>query len=239
MSAPRYAREPNMNLGATARLFLRERSPQFLIVHLAAWLGARIWLLTQGEVGRWDLAPLILIPLLQPLAEWLIHVFVLHHRPRDLFGWRWDYHAARYHRLHHRDPWDLRFVLMPVRTMIGGLGVGALGMWLITPNAGVWATAMVIVAAFALYYEWVHFLTHTSYRPKGWLLTRQRRLHRLHHYKNERYWMGVTRHMGDMLLGTLPEASEVERSKTARTLGIDDDDIDDSGDSGDSGDRRA
>jgi hypothetical protein len=41
-----------------------------------------------------------------------------------------------------------------------------------------------------------------------------RRSHHLHHYKNERYWFGVTSNMG----GTYPEAAEVPRSKTARDL---------------------
>jgi len=33
--------------------------------------------------------------------------------------------------------------------------------------------------------------------------------------------MGVTNHAADHILGTFPQKSEVENSKTARTLGID------------------
>ena len=43
--------------------------------------------------------------------------------------------------------------------------------------------------------------------------------HRLHHYKNEHYWFGVTSTVGDHLLGTTPEQSTVTKSATARTLG--------------------
>lgn len=220
MSGPRYAREPNLSLAQAAGHFFREGPPKFLVAHLLAWIAYRGYLAYEGDIGAWDLAPLILIPLVQPFVEWLIHVFILHHKPKQAFGRRWDFHAARYHRAHHRDPWDMRFTVMPLPAMVTGLGLGAAMFWLIAPSPGVWATSMVIVGAFALYYEWIHFLTHTSYRPRGWLFKRQRKLHRLHHYKNERYWMGVTRHMGDMVLGTFPDPGEVEKSRTARTLGV-------------------
>lgn len=44
------------------------------------------------------------------------------------------------------------------------------------------------------------------------------RHHRLHHYKNEEYWYGVSLHLADRLLGTLPSADSVPRSPTARDL---------------------
>ncbi len=219
-SKARYAREPDMSLGRAFGLFMRELQPKFLIAHLLAWLGVRAYLLARGDVGLRDLIPIVAIVALHPFVEWLIHTFVLHHKPRRVFGLRWDYHSARYHRLHHRDPWDLRFILMPLPAMLLGLSAAALLFYLVTPSLGVWATAMIVTAAIALYYEWIHYLTHTSYRPKGWVYKRQWRFHRLHHFKNERYWMGVTRHLGDMVLGTFPDAESVESSKTARTLGV-------------------
>jgi len=45
------------------------------------------------------------------------------------------------------------------------------------------------------------------------------RNHRLHHFKNERYWFGVTSTVGDRVIGTLPDQSTVPRSPTARSLG--------------------
>jgi hypothetical protein len=46
------------------------------------------------------------------------------------------------------------------------------------------------------------------------------RNHRRHHYRNERYWLGVTSNAGDRLMRTLPKADDdVPRSETARTLG--------------------
>jgi hypothetical protein len=217
----RYAREPDMSLGRAFGLFIRELQPKFLIAHLLAWIGYRIYLIGQSDIGLLDLVPIVVIVALHPFIEWLIHTYVLHHKPRKVLGLRWDYHSARYHRLHHRDPWDLRFILMPLPAMVLGLSAAALLSRQITPSPGVWATAMIVTAAIALYYEWIHYLTHTSSRPRGWVFKRQWKLHRLHHFKNERYWMGVTRHLGDMLLGTFPEPDAVESSKTARTLGVD------------------
>ena len=44
------------------------------------------------------------------------------------------------------------------------------------------------------------------------------RTHRLHHFKNEHYWHGITNTISDRALGTFPEQREVERSRTARDL---------------------
>jgi sterol desaturase/sphingolipid hydroxylase (fatty acid hydroxylase superfamily) len=225
----RYARARDLTLGQAFGLFLRELQPKCLIAHLLGWVGYRVYLAGQGDWGAWDILPIIAIFALNPFVEWLIHTYVLHHRPRKLLGLRWDYHSARYHRLHHRDPWDLRFVLMPLPAMVIGLASAALAFGVIAPSPGLGATAMIMTAGLALYYEWIHFLTHTSYRPQGWFYKRQWRFHRLHHYKNERYWMGVTRHLGDLLLGTFPNPDAVETSKTARTLGLDETGLDESG----------
>jgi sterol desaturase/sphingolipid hydroxylase (fatty acid hydroxylase superfamily) len=128
--------------------------------------------------------------------------------------------GARHHRAHHRDPWDLRFVVMPVPTALSIGTAIAVAAWLVCPSFSLFLTTMTLTAGTAFYYEWVHFLSHTSYRPRGAWFKRQWRLHRLHHFKNEGYWFGVTRHFGDTVFGTFPEAEAVPTSKTARTLGV-------------------
>jgi len=81
------------------------------------------------------------------------------------------------------------------------------------------ASAVASAAALALAYEWTHFLCHASYRPGGrWLRSRVRH-HRLHHFKHERYWLGVTFHAGDWLLRTCPDPRRVETSSRCRDLG--------------------
>ena len=44
------------------------------------------------------------------------------------------------------------------------------------------------------------------------------RNHRLHHFKNEHYWHGITQTLADRVLGTDPDQRDVDRSATARTL---------------------
>ena len=69
------------------------------------------------------------------------------------------------------------------------------------------------------HYEWVHLIVHTRYRPKGRYYRRLARNHRLHHFRNENYWLGITSNSGDRLLNTLPKhTTDVPLSDTARTL---------------------
>lgn len=72
--------------------------------------------------------------------------------------------------------------------------------------------------ALGLVYEWTHYLCHSSWRPRSAFYRELWKLHRLHHFKNENYWMGVTMHAGDRLMGTLPEVGDVETSPTCRNL---------------------
>jgi hypothetical protein len=67
-------------------------------------------------------------------------------------------------------------------------------------------------------YEWVHFLIHTAYRPRSRLYYATWRNHRLHHFKNEHFWHGVTNNLSDRVLGTNPDQRSVAKSETARTL---------------------
>jgi len=67
-------------------------------------------------------------------------------------------------------------------------------------------------------YEWVHYLIHTAYVPRTRAYRSVWRNHRLHHFKNEHYWHGITNTIADHALGTFPDHRDVPRSPTARTL---------------------
>jgi sterol desaturase/sphingolipid hydroxylase (fatty acid hydroxylase superfamily) len=97
----------------------------------------------------------------------------------------------------------LSFALHPL------LGGDRVAWWLSGVVAG-----FVILAA----YEWCHFLIHTAYRPRGRYYRLIWRNHRLHHFKNENYWFGVTSNLGDVALRTNPKQATVPKSQTARTL---------------------
>ena len=91
-----------------------------------------------------------------------------------------------------------------------------------TPTLRTGLTGLVTGYAMLLTYEWTHFLIHSSYQPRSWYYRYIHRAHRLHHYKNEKYWFGVTNPIADYALRTHPAKDAVATSPTARTLGVDD-----------------
>ena len=210
---PRYARDRELTLRQALGYWLRETPPRALLVASGVVIATRfVW----GDWSRADLIPLVALPVMQPFVEWLIHVYVLHHKPGKV-----DFHAAQHHRAHHRDPWDIRFTVMPIPALAAGGSSVAISGLLFLPTIGSAISAMAIAAIMATLYEWTHFLIHTSYRPRTRLYRRLWRLHRLHHFKNEHYWMGVTRHFADWCFGTLRDKDDVPSRDTARTLGLD------------------
>jgi hypothetical protein len=165
-----------------------------------------------------------------PFGEWAIHVFLLHAKPIRISGRKIDTVAARAHRAHHRDPNDLDMVLLywwqAAFLMLVAVPVTiGLGALIVTPVAGPVPLEALVSAGIAGYlmvfvYEWTHFLIHTAYRPGSRAYRTVWRNHRLHHFKNEHFWHGITNNLSDRVLGTNPEAREVPKSETARTLDI-------------------
>lgn len=173
-------------------------------------------------LGQWSWRDLALVPALVvawPFIEWLIHQFILHAKPEGPTKLLFNSRVAVKHRAHHRQPFNLPILFFPAHTflfMVPAL-VLLFGLALPLPLA---ATGFATLMVMLLRYEWVHFLTHTRYVPKGrWYRTMWRN-HRLHHCKNEHYWMGVSTTLGDKVLGTFPAPNAVPTSPTCRTLGV-------------------
>ena len=171
-----------------------------------------------GGVSIWDFVVLAAILAVHPLTEWLIHVYLLHFRPRDIGPIRMDFRLARDHRSHHQAPHDPKYWFIPIQSGIKG-AVVTLGIGLVLFPAALAVTGLIGVLAVGLVYEWTHYLCHTTYRPRGAWFQQRVRHHRLHHHKNERYWMGVTLHAADDWLGTNPDPRDVKTSPTCSTLG--------------------
>jgi hypothetical protein len=208
---------PGLTLGHAARIFLGTFSARFLgpIV-----LGAAALRLVLGGWRWWDLGIVAIILGAQPFTEWIVHVTVLHWQPRRLGSLTIDPLSARRHRLHHADPKILRHVLVPRQIMVATCVIEVGVFWLITPTWRLAVTGLATAYAMYLSYEWIHFLIHSSYRPKGWYFRYVYRAHRLHHYRNEKYWFGVTMHLADHVLRTFPDKDDVPVSETAFTLGV-------------------
>jgi len=174
------------------------------------------------------MADVVLVALTMVLVgpfEWLVHRFLLH-APSD---------SVRMTRLgtgtghveHHNDPAELRWLMLCWRdAALFTVALGALAGAFALPLALVFGASM--VATFAtgwtavslglLHYEWTHLLVHTRYRCRSKRYHRLESHHRLHHYRNEHYWLGVTARSGDRMLRTMPDRGDVVLSPTARSL---------------------
>jgi hypothetical protein len=205
---PAVTRDITTLKGALAE-FVRHPSPQLLGGEVAVLAIARLlW-------PAWSSADAIVAAALvafNPFSEWLIHVFILH-CPAN--GSRRDRIAGYSHRRHHENPRDLRFQFIHPSVILGGVVVNAVIVLGFRRPAAV--TGVLIAAALTLVYEWVHFLIHTDYAPRHALYRRLHRAHRLHHFRNEKYWLGVATRFGDRVLGTNPRKEDVEISPTAKT----------------------
>jgi sterol desaturase/sphingolipid hydroxylase (fatty acid hydroxylase superfamily) len=210
----RTAADPTA-LAQEARSFAATANARLISVTLVALVAAR---LAVGSYALGDLVVTGMILAIHPFTEWTIHVGVLHFRPRRIGRWTVDPLLARRHRLHHADPTDPRYILIPMRSLLLGMGLGAAAWLVLLPTLALALTGMAVSLALLLVYEWTHTLVHSTYRPRTRLYRAVWRAHRLHHYKNEQYWFGVTVHGADRLLGTYPDPSQVPTSPTARTL---------------------
>ena len=209
-------RKPKLTLGEAFAEFLRHPSPWMIGSVLVGSLVARVL------VGQWSwtdlIAPAVYVALF-PVQEWLIHVFVLHWKPRQVGALTVDTQLARKHREHHMAPRDVPLVFIPWQTLIGVIAFTVLvPLWLF-PTTGQALAFMMTVGVMGLGYEWIHYLVHTDYKPRTRAYRAVYKHHRLHHFKNENYWLTVTTaHSADRLFGTDPDPATVPTSATAKNL---------------------
>jgi hypothetical protein len=214
-------------LSACWREFMRHFSPR------AAGIAALLAVAARVYVGRWSwhdlVLPLVLLAA-QPFVEWVIHKYLLHLPPFEFRGRRIELYGSIQHRNHHLAPADLdRVLLKPIEVSSFLIQIG-LAIALIAAAVALalgWSFLPLALSGLAFAYlgmfryEWSHFLIHTPYVPKTRWYRAIWRNHRLHHFKHEGYWMGVSSNLGDRLLGTNPDQRSVAKSPTARTLGAD------------------
>ncbi len=199
--------------------FRRKRSPQILFGGRSALALVAAHRRSAASAGgtRWPR------PLMLPvyvLGEWAIHVYLLHLRPFRWRGREVELITAQSHRMHHEDPHNLFMILLGPVEAVGLLVLAPMVAAVFAPFLGWHAAFSAAVVAYGLIltYEWTHFLIHTAVRPRSRYYRTIHRGHRLHHFKNERYWHGITNTLSDRVLGTAPDQQSVPRSTTARTL---------------------
>ena len=217
MTTTTEARPQAETLGSAFAVFRRHPTGWVIASALAVTLVVRL------ALGGWDWGDLLAMAIVVaalPFVEWFTHVGLLHWKPRKVFGRKIDPLVARDHRKHHLDPRNVKLIFIPIPFLIGTVVVSAVLYPLLssTPRHGL--SALLMSYTLLLTYEWTHYLIHSRYRPKTRFYRYVWRAHRLHHFRNENYWFGVTVHLADHLFRTFPEKNAVPVSETARTLGV-------------------
>lgn len=216
MSSSTATRSPSLR--EVGRQFWTNPSPWIIATFLSLAVIARV---VTGDVQWSDGVLLVALLAIQPMVEWVVHITILHWRPRKWRGVTLDFLLARKHREHHADPRDPGLVYIPWPVLVWLLPLELGAAVLLFDRAGLAVTYLVTVGVIGMVYEWTHFLVHTDYRPKRSLYRGIWRHHRLHHFKNERYWMSISRTWPDHLLRTSPDPRDVPTSPTVRNLHAD------------------
>jgi sterol desaturase/sphingolipid hydroxylase (fatty acid hydroxylase superfamily) len=203
-------------LSDAGREFWKQSSPWLIGAMFVAALTARI------IVGGWQITdavvPLVMLALF-PFFEWIIHVFILHWRPKHLGRLTIDPLLAREHRAHHVDPRSIPLIFTPTKSLLWVIPLTVAIALFAFPRLPMGLTYLVFISALGLGYEWTHYLIHSDYKPKTRVYRAVWRNHRQHHFKNEHYWFTVTSSgTADRVLGTYPDQATVATSPTAKNL---------------------
>jgi Fatty acid hydroxylase superfamily len=205
-----------VTLAGAGREFVHHPTPWMLTGTLLAAAAARL------AMGDWQITDAVVPPAMLavfPFAEWMIHVVILHWRPRRIAGVTVDPLLSRKHRDHHVEPRDLPLVFIPWQSLLWVLPLAVAIALIVFPSPGRGLTFLAFLALLGIGYEWCHYLIHTDYQPKTAVYRSIWRNHRRHHFKNEHYWFTVTSSgTADRVLGTYPDPGTVESSPTARNL---------------------
>ncbi len=150
------------------------------------------------------------------VSEYGVHRFLFHSKPpKNPFLLKL---LRRLHYDHHADPNDLNLLFLPVWYSLPLVGASSWIVYSLFDAVFIAAAFASGILAYLLYYEWVHYAAHRPIQPLTAWGRYMKKLHLLHHYKNESYWYGVTTPILDAALGTYKQGDEVDKSETARNL---------------------
>src|SRR5262249_32013022 len=101
-------------LADAGREFWKHPSPWMIGIVFVGALTARV------AIGDWQitdaLVPLVTVALF-PFLEWIVHVFILHWRPKRVGPLTVDPLLSREHRAHHRDPRSVPLIFIPWKSL--------------------------------------------------------------------------------------------------------------------------
>jgi sterol desaturase/sphingolipid hydroxylase (fatty acid hydroxylase superfamily) len=150
------------------------------------------------------------------LSEYFTHRFLFHLKtPKNPFFLKF---LKRIHYDHHVYPNDLKLLFLPLWYSIPNFLVISAIFYYFSRGLTETVAFGLGLMAMLLTYEWKHYVAHRPVKPKTKFGKWVKKVHILHHYKNENYWFGVSNPFVDVIFGTFKEEKEVETSKTAKNL---------------------
>ncbi len=150
------------------------------------------------------------------VSEYTTHRFLFHAQPSAMQWLRKLQHRLHYD--HHIDPPKLELLFLPLWFVIPTALV-YYGVFLaITRNPALALSLTFGSICALLYYEWVHYVAHIPFDPVTPFGRYVKKYHLWHHFKNERYWYGVTNPSMDFAGATYRDVDAVERSTTVREI---------------------
>lgn len=170
-----------------------------------------------SQMGRWEIWLSIVIGIiLYIISEYTTHRFFFHMKaPKN--KWFLQF-MKRIHYDHHEEPNELKLLFLPIWYSLPQLAIVVLVVTLLTGDLFLAVAVFTGTASTILYYEWTHYVAHRPYQPITVWGKYMKKLHILHHYKNENYWYGVTNPSMDYLFGTMKDGKDVSKSETAKKL---------------------
>lgn len=195
--------------------------PAIQVYFLIAMLG--LIYLTLNNLWSISLIAIILIVAwVYPLVWYCLHRFILHgsflyKSPKFAKVWK------RIHYDHHRDPNDLRVLFGGLHTTLPTVALFSIPIgWSISSVEGAIA-GMVSGVVVTMFYEYCHCIQHLHYTPSSRYLRNIKRLHLLHHFRNETGNYGITNYFWDKLFSTYYDKQDNKlKSPTVFNLGYDD-----------------
>ncbi|MEZ2364966.1 fatty acid hydroxylase [Bacillus cereus] len=150
------------------------------------------------------------------LNEYMTHRFLFHIKPpKNTFLLKM---LRRLHYDHHVYPDDLKLLFLPVWFSIPSFTIYLLIAYGIIKSVTIALSFGIGMIIMLLVYEWKHYIAHRPIRPVTKFGRWLKKQHILHHYKNEKFWFGVSNPVFDFIFGTLKDGKDVELSETARNL---------------------
>ena len=205
-----------MTLGELILAFFTHYSIQVYLLLAGIGIGVAVW----AAESFWQPArAVLLVALLYPLVEYLIHRFLLHSRwlyksPLTAKVWK------RIHYDHHQNPHDLSVLFGALYTTLPTIALITLPLgWLVGGLAGAGA-AFATGALIFTGYEFCHCLQHLPFTPANAWLRDIKTRHLAHQFHSEQGNFGITSGLWDKAFGTLyAQPKEIARSSTVYNLG--------------------